>query len=402
MTALASKDASEALSVRFIHDYTRGLATARDAWVYNFSETALNSRLDSMIGFYNSQIADAERARGKGVAWQRESDPKKFSWNQGDARNLAKGVRIDRAKVSPRVGTYRPFSKSWVAFDRAVNDAVYLLPRVFPDAYERNWGFYAPGLGSTKPFSVLAVDSIPDLNLWGSEGGQFFPRHTFEERAADDSLFAALDDGDAAFRRIDNVTDEILEDYRKAFGPEITKDEIFFYVYGVLHSPDYREQFAADLKKMLPRIPKVKDFRTFAEAGRKLSELHLNYETVEPYPVTEMIAPGASLRVEKMRYPKRGRETDKTTIVYNSGITVSGLPEEAQEYMLGSRSALDWIVERYQVKTDKASGIVNDPNDWADEQGNPRYILDLIARITTVSVETVKIVKSLPPLEIIE
>ena len=279
---------------------------------------------------------------------------------------------------------------------------MYLLPRVFPDAYERNWGFYAPGLGSTKPFSVLAVDSIPDLNLWGSEGGQFFPRHTFEERAADDSLFAALDDGDAAFRRIDNVTDEILEDYRKAFGPEITKDEIFFYVYGVLHSPDYREQFAADLKKMLPRIPKVKDFRTFAEAGRKLSELHLNYETVEPYPVTEMIAPGASLRVEKMRYPKRGRETDKTTIVYNSGITVSGLPEEAQEYMLGSRSALDWIVERYQVKTDKASGIVNDPNDWADEQGNPRYILDLIARITTVSVETVKIVKSLPPLEIIE
>lgn len=153
---------------------------------------------------------------------------------------------------------------------------------------------------------------------------------------------------------------------------------------------------------MLPRIPKVKDFAAFSKAGRKLCELHLNYETVERYLVTETMASGATLRVEKMRYLKRGRETDKTTIIYNSGITVSDIPVEAQEYMLGSRSALDWIIERYQVKTDRASGIVNDPNNWAEEQGNPRYILDLIARIVTVSVETVRIVKALPPLEVIE
>ncbi len=402
LTALASKEASDPLSLRVLRDYTRGLATARDAWVYNFSKSALNATLDRMVDFYNSQVAEAERARSVGAAWERDGDAKKISWNQGDSRNLARGISIDRASLSPQVGTYRPFSKTWVAFDRAINDSVYLLPRAFPTPEERNWGFYAPGLGSTKPFSVLAVEFVPDLNLWGSEGGQFFPRYTYEKRAEDDSLFAALEDGDGVYRRIDNVTDEILADYQKTFGPEVTKDEIFFYVYGILHSPDYREQFAADLKKMLPRIPKVKDFGTFADAGRRLAELHLDYETVEPYPVTETIAPGASLRVEKMRYLKRGRETDKTTIVYNSGITVSGLPLEAQEYMLGSRSALDWIIERYQVKTDKASGIVNDPNDWADEQGNPRYILDLIARITTVSVETVKIVNSLPALDITE
>ena len=153
---------------------------------------------------------------------------------------------------------------------------------------------------------------------------------------------------------------------------------------------------------MLPRIPKVKEFQAFSDAGRRLSDLHLGYETVEPYPLDEQHGVSASYRVEKMKYAKTGRVADKSTVIYNSGITVSGIPEEAHEYMLGSRSAIDWIIERYQVKTDKASGIVNDPNDWADEQGSPRYILDLLARIVTVSVETVKIVKSLPSLDVVD
>jgi predicted helicase len=177
---------------------------------------------------------------------------------------------------------------------------------------------------------------------------------------------------------------------------------VFFYLYGLLHSSAYRQQFASDLKKMLPRVPMVKDFRSFSDAGRLLSELHLNFETVDRYPLDEQRGVNASYRVEKMKYAKSGRVADKSTVIYNSGIIVSGIPEEAHEYMLGSRSAIDWIIERYQVKTDKASGIVNDPNDWAEEHGNPRYILDLLARIVTVSVETVKIVRSLPPLDIIE
>uniref|UniRef100_UPI000A7392EC type ISP restriction/modification enzyme n=1 Tax=Pseudomonas aeruginosa TaxID=287 RepID=UPI000A7392EC len=227
--------------------------------------------------------------------------------------------------------TYRPFAPSYVCFDKELNDATYSLPRMFPSEVVSNWGFYTTGIGATKPFAALMVKDLPDVNLWGSEGGQFFPRYTYEEREADDSLLAALEEGDGPHRRIDNVTDDILTDYQKTFGPEVTKDEIFFYVYGVLHSTDYRQQFAADLKKMLPRIPKVKSFRAFADAGQKLADLHLGYETVNPYPVTEKIAPGASLRVEKMRYLKRGRETDKTTIIYNSGITISGIPLEAQE-----------------------------------------------------------------------
>ncbi len=204
------------------------------------------------------------------------------------------------------------------------------------------------------------------------------------------------------FERIDNITDEILTDYRDSFGRAVSKDDIFFYVYGLLHSREYRAEFEADLKKMLPRIPRVKAFKEFVKAGRALSELHLNYETVEPYPLIENVMPNASLRVTKMRYAKEGRQDNKTTIIYNDDIILTGIPKEAQEYLLGSRSALDWIIERYQVKTDKASGIVNDPNAWGDEHGDPRYVLDLVKRITTVSVETVKIVNGLPSLEVVD
>lgn len=290
------------------------------------------------------------------------------------------------------------------------------LADAFPTPAAQNLGFYTSGLGALKPFSVLMVRVIPDLNLWGSEGGQFFPRYTYRADTSDpsslfpeDGTLGVFDEMDGkltapatpGFERIDNITDEILADYRQTFGKGVTKDDIFFYVYGLLHSREYRAEFEADLKKMLPRIPKVKAFKQFLEAGRALSELHLNYETVEPYPLIENIAPNASLRVTKMRYAKEGRQDNKTTIIYNDHITLTDIPEEAHEYLLGSRSALDWIIERYQVKTDKASGIVNDPNAWGDEHGDPRYILDLIKRITTVSVETVKIVSGLPSLEVV-
>ena len=237
------------------------------------------------------------------------------------------------------------------------------------------------------------MDEIPCLDIFG-KGGQFFARYSYTQPTPN----ALFDEPE----RVDNITDWALGEYQREFGAQVTKDDIFFYVYGLLHSREYRAEFEADLKKMLPRIPKVKAFKEFVKAGRALSELHLNYETVEPYPLIENVTPNASLRVTKMRYAKEGRQDNKTTIVYNDGITLTGIPEEAQEYLLGSRSALDWIIERYQVKTDKASGIVNDPNAWGDEHGDPRYILDLIAKVTTVSVRTVEIVNALPPLRIAE
>lgn len=415
-TPIGEKDKAKSRETRVFGSYSRGLATARDSWVYNFSESVVLRNASAMVEFFNGEVDRRDNAISAGKPFKRDSDATKMSWNRADAVKLERGEKLATAAVTARIGIYRPFQKQYVVFDRELNDMVYKLNEVFPLRDAENAGIYFTGLGAQKPFSALIVGAIPDLNLWGSEGGQFFPRYTYRAIESDpsslfpeDGTLGVFDETNAkltmpdtpGFERIDNITDEILTDYRQSFGKGVTKDDIFFYVYGLLHSREYRAEFEADLKKMLPRIPKVKAFKQFVEAGRALSDLHLNYETVEPYPLIENVTPNASLRVTKMRYAKEGRQDNKTTIIYNDDITLTDIPEEAQEYLLGSRSALDWIIERYQVKTDKASGIVNDPNAWGDEHGDPRYILDLIKRITTVSVETVKIVSGLASLEVV-
>ena len=261
---------------------------------------------------------------------------------------------------------------------------------------------------------------MPDLHVIATT--QFFPRWTWEPIEAPEG---ELDFGMGAsegsepgtegeildgYRRVDNITDEILGIYREAMGSDVTKDDIFYFVYGQLHDPGYREKYAADLKKMLPHIETPTSrarFDQLAAAGRELMDLHVNYEDVEPWPVSVEVKPSAdendreTWRLQKLKWAKKkdpstGKNVnDVTTLIYNKSVTVRDIPAEADEYMLGSRSALAWIIDRYQVKKDKASGIVNDPNDWADEVGNPRYIVDLIAKVTRVAVETVRIVESI-------
>jgi predicted helicase len=206
----------------------------------------------------------------------------------------------------------------------------------------------------------------------------------------------------------DGITDEGLAHFRSVYpGEEISKEDVFYYVYGLLHSPDYRERYADTLRKELPRIPCVitaADFWAFSKAGRELAELHLNYETMNPYPL-QIESNGeltdSDYRVEKMRYGKNGKEKDLTKLIYNDKITLTGIPLEAYDYVVNGKPALDWVVERQCVKTDKDSGIVNDANDWAVEtMGNPRYPLELFQRVITVSLETMKIVKALPKLDV--
>jgi predicted helicase len=222
-------------------------------------------------------------------------------------------------------------------------------------------------------------------------------------------LFEQEPDQQRIVRR-DGITDVGLAHFHAAYPTEsITKEDVFYYVYGLLHSPDYRERYADNLSKELPRIPRVKtaiDFRAFSKAGRDLAELHLNYETVSMYAAAKVNTEGKALadadyRVEKMKYAKRGKDKDLTTLIYNAKITVTGIPLEAYDYVVNGKAALDWVVERQCVKTDKDSGIVNDANDWAVEtMHNPRYPLELFLRVITVSLETMKIVRALPPLDI--
>jgi predicted helicase len=400
--------------------YSAGLQTNRDAWVYNFSTSLLVENVSRTIGSYEAQraafnsycVSNGIGKRAEAVADWIDSDPQKISWSRSLRGYLARNSEICYEPGNLAASLYRPFTKQRVYFDKHLNHERSQLPKLFPGPTQAgNYGFYVVGNGSDKPFSALATDLIPDLAFWGSSNGQFFPRWSYEPVEDDDSGqgdLLAISHGDSVvvdgWRRVDNITDAALADYQASFGSDVTKDDIFFYVYGLLHSPEYRDAYAADLKKMLPRIPKVKAFTEFVQAGRQLSEIHIGYERVDTYPLTEQNTapadadPYATYRVQKMTLVRPERDR----IVYNAHITLSGIPDDAHRYMLGSRSALEWIIERYQVKTDKDSRIVNDPNDWAKEVEDPRYIVDLVKRIVTVSVETMKIVDSLPPLEIVE
>ncbi|MEU3446041.1 type ISP restriction/modification enzyme [Streptomyces thermolilacinus] len=394
--------------------YAYGLNTARDAWIYNFSEEKVRTNMKSMTDFYNDQVRGFHahcKASGltvpsvKDVEQWIDTDPKKISWNRADKTRVAKGQTYTFDPTRIVTSAYRPFAKQKAYFHPRLIHDVSQLPSLFPAPEYENFGFYATGTGSGKPFSVLAVNHIPDLATWGSGTGQFYPRYTYRELAVD----GGFDFGDVdAYERVDNITDATLAGYRDAYKDvAIKKDDIFYYTYALLHSMEYRERFAADLKKSLPRIPKVRDFHGFAEAGRKLADLHLNYEQAEPYKgIVETVAgdPSATpsnelYRVAKMKIPKVKGQADRSMIVYNTRVKLTNIPEEAYRYQLGARSAIEWIIDRYQVKVDKASGILNDPNDWSD---NPRYIIDLLKRIVTVSLETMKIVDSLPALDILE
>ena len=268
------------------------------------------------------------------------------------------------------------------------------MPKLFPTSSISNLVICVSGVGVTKDFSAIITDTLPDLELIGKS--QCFPLYYYEEQAKQSpSLFDA--GADTEYIRRDGVSDFILERARRQYGKTVTKEDIFYYVYGFLHSPEYRETFAVDLKKSLPRIPLVEDVRhfwAFSKAGRVLADLHVNYESVPPYPgLTVTGAESGFFTVEKMRFPQKGQ---KDTILYNSRITVSDIPPVAYEYVVNGKSAIEWIMERYQVTVHSESGIRNDPNDWAKEVGNPRYILDLLLSIVNVSVQTVEIVKGLP------
>ncbi|WUH95879.1 DEAD/DEAH box helicase [Streptomyces sp. NBC_00433] len=393
------------------HLYSSGLKSGRDSWVYNFSDHRLKMNLESMIDFYNDQVEGfAAHCAANGITIPTlahveqfiDLDPRQISWNRADKAQLRQGTAYALKEASLFTSAYRPFMKQWVYFDRQLNDMIYQLPQIFPTPQHHNIGIYVTGLGSDKPFSAHAVDHIPDLAYWGSSNGQFYPRYTYRAPNAGDDLFSAAGEA-AGHERIDNITDAAIADYQSAYGSTVTKDDIFYYIYGLLHSTAYREQFAADLKKSLPRIPKVRDFRGFAEAGRKLADLHISYEAVKPYAALDETVTGSPdtdatelYRVVKMKLRSK---QDKSTIIYNSRVTLSNIPEVAYRYQLGARSAIEWIIDRYQVKQDKASGIVNDPNDWSEE---PRYIIDLLKKIVTVSVETVRIVDALPALDVLE
>lgn len=413
---------------KLFDNFSLGVVTNRDAWTYNASKQTLADNMRTMIEFYDEELSRFDEAHASADRKKREAavdgfintDPAKISWTRALKGDLAKGKhhRFDEACLTPSL--YRPFMRQWLYYSRNFNEMVYQMPRIFPmsDKSAENRVICVSGVGHRGRFSALMGASLPSMNFADMDNNQCFPRYLYDEAAAENDAQGDLlseGAGDAAkLQRRDAITDDGLAHFQSAYPTEtITKDDLFHYVYGLLHSPDYRARFGDSLSKQLPRIPAVKtaaDFWAFVEAGRKLADLHCNYEEAEPYPVTiaqgdlrlaNIPDPERFYRVQQMKFAGKRPNLDRSIVLYNSNITMTGIPLDAYEYVVNGRPALEWVMERQCVKTDKASGIVNDANSYAVETvGDPAYPLKLFQRVITVSLETMKIVRSLPALDI--
>lgn len=363
-------------------NFSLGINTNRDAWVYRFNTKQLLADIDRFIKQYNSDVERGEKTY----------DSTCIKWSSSLDASFGRGVYASLKENRVFVSSYRPFCKQYLYFDDILIHRKGLFTSLFPNDTANNIIISVSGKGGSRPFSSLMFRNMADLNMLEA-GAQCFPLYWYEERNADAPMLDLGLEADAGdYIRHDGISNFGLKQFRTAYGdPKISKEDIFYYVYGLLHSIEYRSRFENDLKKELPRIPFAKDFWAFSKAGRKLAELHLNYETIEPWPVKE--ESHGNFRVTKMRFPKKGI---RHTIIYNETCTLSEIPDEAYEYIVNGKSAIEWLMERYAVTTDKDSGIVNDPNDWCDEQGDPRYIIDLVKRVIRVSIETMEIVKTLP------
>ncbi len=421
-------------------NFSLGVVTNRDAWCYNASKAAVTGHMTRMIAFYNhevdrfdaAQAGQDSKARAAAVDAFIDTDPTQISWTHNIKQELVKGRRFAFEPDCLVQSLYRPFTKQWLYFNRRFNERVYQMPRIFPDATATNLVICVSAPGEKVPFSTYITSMVPSLHMVDIEGSQCFPLYLYDDpepagaSTPQSGLFDAPATKASVHRRRDAITDTGLAHFAAAYpGEPITKEDLFYYIYGLLHSPDYRARYADNLAKELPRIPRVSTvagFRAFSKAGRALAELHLNYETVAPYAGVTVNGPhgktltvtpkgiatgrladeAAVFRVEKMKVPKVKGEKDLTRLVCNAHLSVTDIPPEAYDYIVNGKPALDWVIERQGVRTDKDSGIVNDANAWATEtMHNPRYPLELFLRVITVSLETLKIVRALPALEVI-
>lgn len=397
----------------FFSTYIIGLATNRDAWVYNFSKSSIDSNMDKMINFYNKETDTYATMHTNNpdllIDKIVSSDATKISWTRALKKHVEKGDKFKYDSSLKRNAYYRPFTVQNLYYCDSFIESPGLNKVIFPSKQQEieNRAICVSGVGHQKPFSSLITNKLIDLQVVDKD--QCFPLYWYEENKNQQRTLFDEQTGEKYIRR-DGITDWILKEVRSRYGTrEITKEMIFYYVYGLLHSEDYRQRFAADLKKSLPRIPiveRVEDFMDFYKYGKKLADLHLNYETVAPYPGVVVRGDRKVTGVEedydyfhiwdKMRFKSKD---DKSTIIYNGNITIENIPEKAYEYIVNGKSAIEWIVERYCVSRDKKSLIMNDANDWGKEHHKPRYILDLLLSVINVSVQTVDIVKALPKLK---
>ncbi|EBR2942735.1 DEAD/DEAH box helicase [Salmonella enterica] len=396
-------------SVSLFENYSNGVKTNRDAWCYQYSLRKLENNISMMIDFYNQEVYRYKKSNFSGEAKDFVNlDQNRMSWTREVFNDVAKGYIHTILDDEFRVALYRPFTKQYLYFNRHFNNCVYQMPQLFPMVESENLIISLTGRGSTKDFSALISDKIIDLECISK--GQCFPLYLYSESEYSVEIDDLIDKGSCnKLNRKNAISDAGLKHFHANYHTDsICKEDIFYYVYGLLHSESYRQRYADNLTKELPRIPCVKtidDFWIFSKAGRDLAYLHLNYDHVEPY--RAKIDTGSlnysqlgieDFYVEKMKFAKKDR---KDTVIYNSKIRIKDIPLDAYDYVVNGKPALEWVMERQGVSTHKDSGIVNDANHWAVEtMRNAKYPLELFLRVITVSLETQRIVKGLPELKI--
>ncbi|HCG6790690.1 TPA: DEAD/DEAH box helicase [Vibrio parahaemolyticus] len=381
-------------------NFSLGVTTNRDAWCWNTSLKSIKNNMQKLISNYNNEVDKIHKKhQGKTVKEIEKllindinNDEKEINWTFNLKKSLAKGHKFIYQNNRVIEALYRPYTKQYLYFDRDFNERVYQMPKIYPTKNSENKVIQISGVGA-RSFSLLMSNHLPCLD--NIEKGQCVPLYLYDE--------------DGTNKR-HAIKDDALNFFQNAYPTlQVTKEDIFYYIYGLLHCEDYRSKYADNLSKELPRIPRVKeasDFTAFCEAGRKLAELHINYETVDCYKaeIDSKATEDQHYYVEKMKHPKKKVEgksvNDLSSIIYNHRITINNIPEDAYRYTVNGKSAIAWVMERQCVKTDKASGIINDANLWATEtMNNAKYPLELVLRVITVSLETMKIVDSLPKLD---
>lgn len=358
-----------------------GIQTNRDSWLVGFSKHKTLNNASKLISHYNKE---REQLRNNPNYSINRSDAY-IKWTRKLERLVNNDKHIEFNNSKCIITLYRPYTKKYMYYEYSVVEE--------PRLYYTKWGksnvaIVTTGRGISRNFSTLVSNLIPNLHL--EYNGQGFMRYD-NEKSDESSLF-------------ETSHDNVNQEFADKLG--LSLDDTFAYVYGLLNSPEYQQKYANDLKKDLARIPVVAEKEKYVEIGKKLMDLHINYEEVPVYGGVQIVAnENPSYVVKKMKFGnKRDAESgklekDKSTIIFNSDITIKDIPEKAYEYVVNGRSAIEWIIDQYQVKTDKKSGITDDPNDFSSD---PKYIFNLLLRIINVSVQTVDLVNSLPKLEIIE
>ena len=377
--------------------YSLGWATNRDAYVYNFSRKACAENAQQMTQEYLAAISELEENPELSADEVVRLHSTNIKWDDTLKNRLNQKKKTDFTDNYIRKVAYRPFVTTNCYADYVFITRKGQIDKIFPDSSSENRVICFPNRGARVPFSVMITDTMLDLNFFDS-GSQCFPRWRYPQSTNADQLM-----DEEIPERIDNISDTALRAFREHYADDaITKDDIFDYVYGILHAPSYREEFANDLSKMLPRIPYAPDFYAFAEAGAVLASLHLNYETCERYPDLKVEPVTPSLLWEEKpehfllgtRAMRFADKNTKNTLIINEHIRFTGIPDDAHHYLVDGKTPLEWFINRYKISLpEKNNGILNDPNGWFE---NPRDLITAIERIVYVSVESTKIIESLP------